>query len=366
MKARIGGTMAIAVMIAAAVALLAVASASGGRSTRSADAPYTLKMPWGTFTLSSSIRADVQKRLKAGRALDIPVFTWIQGDAFFVPVRKGIADAAKQLHTTSQLIGPVGAGQPQEISDIQSYLGRKPDGLAITLSDEKSAKGLIDGLIAKGIPVIIWNTDAPTTHRLAYIGQNNEKAGFKVGQLMVTKLKAKHITSGTIAMFATDATAAYSKLQRFPGFEKAVHAALPNIKFQTPVTLGTDISAAVGKVDSAVRGKSDIVGMYSADEQVVALANWEKQNASAGKYVIVGHNLLPTELSLMSQGYIDGVVGQNPYLQGYWSVQWLKSFVTTGRPFKPGVIIDTGYPVVDTPAAAKTLLSTDCGGKGCG
>src|SRR5207237_5069937 len=131
------------------------------------------------------IRADVQKRLKAHKKLDIPVFTWIQGDAFFVPVRKGIADAAKKLKTTSQLIGPVGAGQPQEISDIQSYLGRHPDGIAITLADETSARGLINNLLKKGIPVIIWNTDAPTTHRLAYIGQNNMTAGAKVGQLMV-------------------------------------------------------------------------------------------------------------------------------------------------------------------------------------
>lgn len=364
MKFRLGAAAATLTLVAVFAALTTAASSASTRTA--AAAPYTLKMPWGTFTLSSSIRADVQKRLKAHQALDIPVFTWIQGDAFFVPVRKGISDAAKQLHTTSSLIGPVNSGQPEEISDIQSYLGRHPDGLAITLADETSARSLINKLIAEGIPVIIWNTDAPTTHELAYIGQNNETAGFKVGQLMVAKLKAKHITSGTIAMFATDATAAYSKLQRFPGFEKAVHAALPNIKFSTPASLGTDISSAVGVVDSAVRGKSDIVGMYSADEQVVALADWEKQNSSAGKYVILGHNLLPTELTLMSQGYIDGVVGQNPYLQGYWSVQWLKSFLTTGKPFRSGTFIDTGYPVVDSAAAAKKLLASNCNGKGCG
>jgi simple sugar transport system substrate-binding protein/ribose transport system substrate-binding protein len=322
-------------------------------------------MPWGTFTLDPTIKARVQQKISSGQPLDIPVFTWIQGDDFFTPVKKGIAAAAAKYHTTSTLIGPLASNQPEEIADIQSYLIRKPDAIAITLANNDDGQALINRLLAQGLPVLIWNSDAPKTKRLAYVGQDNTKAGAAVGALMVKKLQAKGVTSGKIAMFATDATAAYSKDQRFPGFRNAVKAALPNIQFMDPVTLGPDISAAVGHVDATVRGKSGIVGMYSADEIVVALATWEKQNAKKGDYVIVGHNILPTELQLISAGYIDGTVGQDPYHQGYNSVQWLYNFLKTGKT-DCGPICDTGYPVVDNPAAATNLLAANCGGQGCG
>jgi simple sugar transport system substrate-binding protein len=332
-------------------------------ATRAAK-PFTIQMPWGKFTLSPEIQASVAKKVKAGQQLDIPVFSFVTGDEFFVPVRTGIADAGKKLHVKTGLFGPVGVDQPKMLADIESYLARKPDGIAVQLGSENDARTLINRLIDSGIPVITYGTDAPTTKRLAFTGQDLTKSGFEVGKLMVQKLKAKRIATGTIALFATAATADYAKNHRIPGFVKAVKQSLPKIKFLTPVTVGPDISAAVGLVDAAVRGKSDVVGMYSADEQVVAMATWEKQNAQAHKYVIVGHNVLPTELRLMADGYIDGLVGQRPYIQGYNSVAWIYRFVTTGKVLCR--VCNTGFPSVATAAQAKKMLSTNCGGQSCG
>jgi len=324
--------------------------------------PFTIKTSWGTFTLSPSIQAAAAANLKAGKPIDIPIFSWITGDEFFVPVNKGIAAAAAHFHTKSTLIGPVNSNQPEEISDIGSYMARKPAGMAVFLANADSGKAIVDRLVKSGVPVIIWNADAANTKRLAYVGQDNVRSGQAVGQFMAKHLKAKHITSGTIALFATDATASYAQA-RTAGFKKAVSAALPKVKFSTQVSLGTDISAAVGKVDAAVRGKPGIVGMYSADEQIMAAAIWEQRYATAGQYVIAGHNLLPKELQLMKQGYLSGVVGQNPYAQGYMSVQWIYQFVTTGKVMC--VVCDTGYPVVDSAAVAAKLLASNCNGTGC-
>src|SRR5690606_32969631 len=77
---------------------------------------YSIEAEWGTFMLSSEIQQQVQSKLEAGEPLDLPVFIWITGDEFFVPVRAGIEDAAEDLGVTSQLLGPVEANQPQMIS----------------------------------------------------------------------------------------------------------------------------------------------------------------------------------------------------------------------------------------------------------
>lgn len=352
------GLLAIALL----ASVLVAGTAPTAASTSASQAPFTMKTSWGTFRLSPSIQTAALNSLKSGKPIDIPIFTWITGDEFFVPVEKGIAAAAAKFHTKSSLIGPVDSNQPEEISDINSYMARQPVGMSVFLANADSGKAVVDRLIKAGVPVIIWNADAPNTMRLAYVGQDNVRAGQRAGQLMAKHLKAKHVSSGTIALFATDATASYAQ-ERTAGFKKALSSALPGIKYSTQVSLGTDISAAVGKVDAAVRGKSGIVGMYSADEQIMAAAIWEQHNASAGQYVIVGHNLLPKELQLMQQGYLSGVVGQDPYTQGYLSVEWIYKFVTTGKAMC--VICDTGYPVVDSAAVATDLLKSNCNGKGC-
>jgi len=359
-------------LVVSAAAVLAIGMVANAMAQEPSNAPmpspmagpYTIAADWGTFTLDPAIQQRVKDKIAAGQPLDIPVFIWITGDEFFVPVRQGITDAAKEYNTTSQLLGPVQADQPQMISDIQSYLSRNPDGIAISPANPDDVQGIVDQIIDSGIPVVVWNTDIPKSKRLAYVGQDNTKAGYAVGQLMVKALQANGITKGTIAMFATDATAAYSKDLRFPGFRQAVSEALPDITFAEPVSLGVDISAAVGTVDAAVRGKSDIVGMYSADEQVMAPATWASQNANAGDYVIVGHNLLPTELQFVADGWIQGLVGQDPYYQGYESVRYLTQFLTTGTT-PCGPICDSGYPPVDSPEAAKALLDSKCNGRGC-
>ena len=338
---------------------------SGSVTPMASSGAYTIDAEWGTFTLDPAIQARVQQKVAAGEPLDIPVFIWITGDEFFVPVRTGIAAAAAEFNTTSQLLGPVQADQPQMISDIQSYLTRQPDGIAISPANPDDIQGLVDQLIDTGLPVVVWNTDIPKSKRLAYVGQDNTKAGYEVGKLMASELQAKGVSEGTIAMFATDATAAYAKDLRFPGFRQAVSEALPNIKFSEPATLGVDISAAIGVVDAAVRGKSDVVGMYSADEQVTALGTWASQNAQPGDFIITGHNILARELELMKDGWVNGLVGQDPYYQGYESVKFLHQFLTTGST-ECGPICDSGYPVVDSAAMAQQLLDSDCDGKGCG
>lgn len=333
-------------------------AANGGGAGDAGAEKITLDMPWGTFEL----KPEIQEAVASGEPLDIPVFTWVSGDEFFVPVRQGIEDAAKDLGTTSSLIGPVEPDQPKMINDITTYQARNPAGMAIFLADPNAGKATIDRLVDDGIPVVIWNADAPDTKRLAYVGTENKNYGIEVGKLMVAKLKEEGVTSGTVSVFSTDVTAEYAQ-HRLEGFKETVNAEFPDIKFANPVSLGTDISGAVGKVDAAIKGQDDVIGVYGTDEQVMAASIWQKQNGNPDDMIIVGHNLLPRQLELMAEGYLDGSVGQDPYKQGYMAVEWIHKFVTTGEVICD--ICDPGFETVDSAEKAREMLETDCDGRGC-
>ena len=72
-------------------AALLVLVASAGTLGQEADSePFTIDAEWGTFTLDPAIQERVAQKVANGEPLDIPVFIWITGDEFFVPVRQGI------------------------------------------------------------------------------------------------------------------------------------------------------------------------------------------------------------------------------------------------------------------------------------
>ena len=332
-----------------------------------AGTAFSVTLDWGTFTLSPDAQKRVKDKVAKGDPLDIPVFAFTTGSEFYGPVRASTKDALAKLNVSSQLLGPVEASAPTVINDIESYLSRQPDGIAIDPGNPDDFTQIFNKIIEAGIPAVAWNQDVPKSKRLAYIGPDNAKFGEKLGELMVQKLQTKGVSSGTIQIFCVDCTAGYSHDGRIPGFEKVVSATFPNIKYAEPVTVGSDVSSAVAKVDAAVRAQTDLVGLYTTDELVNASAVWAKQNggkATKDKYVIVGHNLLPSELTLMADGYIDALAGQDPYGQGMGSISWLKTFLTTGQQ-ECGPICLSPMPSVDTPEKAKQMVDSNCDGKGC-
>lgn len=361
MRQRIG-------LLAVALGMVLSISACGGSSSSGSNAKtYSYKTDWGTFTISQDVANRIQQKISSGKPLDIPLFDIVTGGDFPDAARLAAAQEGPKLGVSSQLIGPVSASDSTVINDIESYLSRHPDAIAINPGTPDAYIGEVNKVAAMGIPVIAWNSDIPKSKRVAFIGPDNVKFGADLGQLMVNGLKAKGVTKGTIQIFCVSCTSTYAVDGRIPGFEKAVSAALPDIKYAEPVTLGADVNAAVAKVDAALRGKTDVVGLYTTDEFVSASAVWVQQNgglATKSKYVIVGHNLGKDLLQLMVAGYIDGLSGQDPYGQVVQVLTWLKTFLTTGNA-TCGPICITPLKDVTTAQQAQQLLSSNCSGQGC-
>ena len=64
----------------------------------------------------------------------------------------------------------------------------------------------------------------------------------------------------------------------------------------------------------------------------------------SGEFVIVSFDTLPSELQLLKEGYVHGLVGQRPYAMGATSIELLYNLVAKGQPidqafYTPGVDI---------------------------
>jgi ribose transport system substrate-binding protein len=92
--------------------------------------------------------------------------------------------AAEALGGRLIIKAPDEANLEQQIRMIEDMVRKQVDGIAISPIDSEALTPYIDYAVEAGIPVICFETDAPNSLRLTYIGGDNEHAGGLMGQAL--------------------------------------------------------------------------------------------------------------------------------------------------------------------------------------
>src|SRR5262249_59090324 len=125
------------------------------------------------------------------KALDIPVFNY---------AKIGAERAAAEPGTVEILWrGPERADELQQKEILESFITQKVDGIAISVLNADFLTSTIDRAVDAGIPVVTWDSDAPSSKRLAFYGVDDFKSGQIMGEQAARLLNGK----GTIAIITS-------------------------------------------------------------------------------------------------------------------------------------------------------------------
>lgn len=274
---------------------------------------------------------------------------FLKGSEFFNWAYAGMVDAAERLgpNVEVQLLGPAEWDASLEAREIEQLTARGVDGILATAGDAETMNGAIDGAIAAGIPVVLFDSDAPGSDRLAFVGTNNYNAGCSAGEA-VAEWHGDEARVGISTFPGPDHLA-----RRVEGFEACLLAAAP----------GAEVVQVVndeGRVDSA---ETAITAMLQANPTVnvifAAHGNPGPGAAAAvrnlglvGEIDIMAFDFGLPVLELIETGEIRATVGQNPYLMGYMSMMIAygarnETEVTSGTAFGPyPTLVDTGVQIL--------------------
>lgn len=283
---------------------------------------------------------EIAQHAKEGKKLVFAISYHDPSVAFAGPIRDGVAKAAAELGVDASFVGPVGGGAEKQIAELETIIEKGVDGLAISSASTDALAPLIDKAIAKGIPVIAFNTDNPKSKRLTFIGQDLELSGETVAQQLVKYMGEK----GKIVITSLD-TAAQWSLDREKGARKEL-AKHPGIEIVQVVNTGTESQQIYGAIENTFAANPDLNGIISLECcSFPQIGLYLKRNPHSDKFAAVGFDLLPQTLTLIKDGYLDSAISQNPYMQGYESVEVLNDIVKNGK--MPPKMIDTGSEIVD-------------------
>ena len=261
-------------------------------------------------------------------------------NAFFVPCQYGIKDACALLGCDYQWTGSETSDVAQMVNAMNAAIAGKADAIAVCIVDPKGFDAPAERALAAGIPVFSYNADSKTNKRLAYIGQDLLLSGQMMGERIV-----KLVGSGKVAIFI--ATPGQLNLQpRFDGAMDSIKKSGADIQ-ATMIATAPAANDSLTKIDAYYLGNQDVKGMFGTgggDTQNCGLIS-RKYNLAAKGVKAGGFDMLPRSLEAVHDGFLDFVIDQQPYLQGFYTVMEMFAWKVSGGLVGPGNI-NTGLKFV--------------------
>ena len=258
---------------------------------------------------------------------------------YWKTVEDGMKAAAKELGVDARFFAPVEADVAKQVQVIEGVVAKGKDGIAISPNDPASVRAVIARAVERGIPTITFDSDAPHSRRICYVGTDNFKAGQEAGRQMIEALGGK----GTV-LIVTGGLGAMNLNQRIDGFKNALKSA-PGVTIIGTYPCDDDQAKAHQIIESALRSRKDLGGVFAVGLwAAVPAGKILTSTGQAGKVKVVGFDTLDEELQLVKNGSIQALIGQRPYEMGYQSVRILHDLANGKKPAK--VINDTGIDVV--------------------
>ncbi|MFD8217248.1 substrate-binding domain-containing protein [Streptomyces sp. NPDC059697] len=241
------------------------------------------------------------------------------GDTFWDTIRKGAEAAAAKDNV--KLIYSSDPSGPNQSNLVQNAIDQKVDGIAVTLAKPDAMKAVIAKAEQAGIPVVGFNTgvqDWKEQGLLEYFGQDESIAGEAFGRRL-NEAGAKH----TVCVIMEQGQVALEA--RCAGVKKTFEGRTDILYVN-----GTDMPSVKSTITAKLRQDSsiDYVTTLGAPFAMTAI----QSIADAGtKTELATFDLNKDAVGAIKSGKIQWAIDQQPYLQGYLSVDSLWLYKTNGN-----------------------------------
>ena len=142
-------------------------------------------------------------------------------NAIFDQVKESAMQAASELGVTLTWEAPTSIDGKKQKELIENLIHYKVDGILISCNDAEMLKEPINRAMKAGIKVATFDSDAPKSDRIFYIGTNNKKAGKVCAETMLklyddAKIQPKEI------LLLSGGMSANNMVERISGFRSVM------------------------------------------------------------------------------------------------------------------------------------------------
>ena len=221
----------------------------------------------------------------------------------------------------------------QQIQVMENLIAQKVDGIAIGALEPTALTPVINQAVAQGIKVIAFDTDAPDSRRLGYVGTDHTQWGLDLGEEIGKYLKGK----GNIIV-QMGAVTALNLNQRLDGIKKVLGEKYPGIKILDVQTGEGDPNKTLAAIENMVESYPDFDALVCIDGQGLpsAAMAWR---AKGLKKPVFGGDDTDDIIQAIRDGIVTVALAQH---QALWGETVIKELIDAcdGKPVP--VLFDAG------------------------
>ncbi|UOQ50114.1 substrate-binding domain-containing protein [Gracilibacillus caseinilyticus] len=239
---------------------------------------------------------------------------------FFEKVTEAARENAAEVGVKIVIDAPKIASAQDQAQILQKYIEQQVDGIAIGATDPEMITPIIDKAVEKNIPVVCFDTDAPSSKRYAYIGTDNYLAGLHLGETV-----AKHLHYKGDLIVSSGLPTMENLRQRIKGLKAVVERYQGLSIKQISYSNGTAPNTLTN-IEKMVDQYPDFDGFVGIDSLAgpAAITVWK---AHGLQQKAVTFDDLPIILEGIENGQVTSTISQNQSKWGKLIVQRLSELV---------------------------------------
>jgi len=243
---------------------------------------------------------------------------------FFEPVGEDALEFGSEYGWDVLIRAPEYADYRLQIEIMEELIALGVDGIAIGPTDPNELVEVINKAIDTGIKVICFETDAPLSKRVGYVGTNNYNAGRHMGYVIGQTLG----TNGQI-LILTGLSTQLSLNERIRGIEEYLAENYPGIQI-------LDTQSSEGDMQKAITVTKEMVDKYPDFDAIIgidatagpaAISVWKDKDLKSKGKMIITFDDMPDNLQGLRDGYIKAIVSQRQNTWGQGVLLLLNSLV---------------------------------------
>jgi ribose transport system substrate-binding protein len=255
-----------------------------------------------------------------GKTFRIAMVAKSSTNPVFISGRAGADSAAKELSATSGVhvvidwLTPPNEDGTVQAQRIAQAVNEGDNAILVSASDAGKVTGAIDEAVARGVPVMMFDSDAPQSKRFSFYGGDDHAMGAQVMDELAKQMDGK----GKIAILAGN--------QNAPNLQMRVQGVKDEAKKYPGITILNTFyhletpQDAAGEVLRAQNAYREIQGW-------AMIGGWPLFTSALltdldpSKVKIVSVDALPAELAYVDKGLAPVLLAQPTFLWGYVSVK---------------------------------------------
>ncbi|WP_078552337.1 substrate-binding domain-containing protein [Bacillus alkalicellulosilyticus] len=253
---------------------------------------------------------------------------------FFEGVTMSATEAAEQLGMDIIIRAPATATVEEQIQIMDHLIQQNVQGIAIGPTDSAALTPFINKAVEAGIQVICFDTDAPESQRLSYIGTDNLAAGEHIGEVVARLINYE----GSI-LISTGLLTMQNLNSRIDGVKKVINR-YPDIEILDIRSSDGIPSKTILNIEEMIAEHPDFKALIGIDSLSgpAAVTVWKAQGIQ--DKVAVTFDDLPMTLEGVSNHQITSTISQRQYTWGKLIVERLHA-ANQGEPIPTFELTET-------------------------